>query len=147
MRLANQIAAVLFLLLGAFMLERALVYQVFIEKIATGPGFMPMLTGGGIVLLALLLLTDSTRNQPKQLPSGFVPDRAVLYQLGGVIGALTAAIAAMNYAGFRVTIFLFVASVMYVLGRHSLLLILTIALAVSVGIHWVFVNKLMVPLP
>lgn len=128
-------------------MERALVYQVFIEKIGTGPGFMPMLTGSGIVLLALLLLTDSTRYQPKQLPSGFVPDRAVLYQLGGVIGALAAAIAAMNYLGFRVTMFLFVALVMSALGRHGLWLTLAVALAVSVGIHWVFVNKLMVPLP
>lgn len=147
MRLAHQIAAAIFLLLGAFMVERALVYQVFVEKIGTGPGFMPMLTGGGIVLLALLLLLDSTRHQPRQLPAGFVPDRTGWYRLGGVVGTLTAAIGAMNFLGFRLTMFLFVALVMSLLGRHGLWLTLAVALGVSLGVHWAFENKLAVPLP
>jgi hypothetical protein len=146
-RALDQVAAILFLLLGGFMVERAFVYKVFIEKIGTGPGFMPMLTGIGIMILAVLLFVETSRHQPRQLRPGFLPDGAAWRQIGGVIAALTGAIAGMNFLGFRVAIFLFVIVVMSLVGRHRLLVRLTVALCVSLTVHWAFVNKLTVPLP
>ncbi len=146
MRSLNQLAALLFLLLGLFMVERAFVYKVFIEKIGTGPGFMPMLTGLGIVLLAVLLLLES-RGEPRALRAGFLPDRAGWRRIGGVVGALTGAIAGMNVLGFRAAIFLFVVVVMSLVGTHRLPVRLAVALCVSIAVHWAFVNKLTVPLP
>lgn len=146
MRALNQLAALLFLLLGAFMVQRAFVYKVFIEQIGTGPGFMPMLTGIGILILAVLLFLES-RIEPRGLRPGFLPDGAGWRRIGGVVAALAAAIAGMNVLGFRVAIFLFVVVVMSLVGTHRLLVRLAVGLCVSVAVHWAFVNKLTVPLP
>ncbi len=147
MRRGEQIAALCFLAVGLYMMRQALVYGLFVPKIGMGPGFMPMLTGAALVLLAGALLVSATRAQPAPLPPGFLPDRAGAFRLATVVGALVAVIAGMDYLGFRVTIFLFVTLLVSALGKQRLVLTLAVALAASVGAYWGFVTQLKVPLP
>ena len=129
------------------MVRQAFVYRLFIPKIGMGPGFMPLLTGAGIMLLAISLCITSTRARPAQLPAGFIPDRAGVLRLTAVVGALMGVIAGMDYLGFRLTTFLFVTFLVSVLHKQRLVLTLIVALAVSAGAYWAFVTELKVPLP
>jgi putative tricarboxylic transport membrane protein len=147
LRLGNQIIAILFILLGLFFLTQSPQYQLFTLDAGAGPGLLPMLTGGAIVLAAIGLLVVSQSTEPVALEPDLVPHGWGLVRLLGIIAALAMVVVLMSDLGYRITMFLFLVATIRLLGRFNPLLILAVALAGSFGLYWVFNDKLLVILP
>jgi putative tricarboxylic transport membrane protein len=77
-----------------------------------GPGFLPFFAGLGLVLLALIQLIsrlwDGDREERKDQPLSFFPERGSWKRLAMVMGSLVFYVLALEYLGFLVTTFLFV---------------------------------------
>jgi hypothetical protein len=113
-----------------------------------GAGFFPFwlsvigiaLTGAILVqLLRGSLLADET--------TSLLPGRGPALQAAGVLIALTAAAAALEPLGFRLTMLPFVAILLIVLGARSPIAITLCAAGGSFGVFHVFYYWLKVPLP
>ena len=145
MRRGRQIASVC--LLGIFLaaLVTSLDYSLS-DALGPGPGFFPFwlsLIGGA---LALGLLIQTTRDRATA-GVGILPGKQAALQAGGVLVALVAAAALLEPLGFRLTMLLFIAGLLVVLGARSPTAIAGMALAGSFGVFHVFFYWLKVPLP
>lgn len=147
MRLGNQIIAGVFLLLGLMFVQQAPQYRLFTPDTGAGPGLTPLLTGAAMALTAVVLMVVAQRTEAPALEPGIIPERDGMIRLAGVLAALVAVVALMGTLGYRITMFLFLAFTIRLLGRFNPLLIMAIALAGSVGLYWLFNDRLMVVLP
>jgi putative tricarboxylic transport membrane protein len=119
------------------------------DRLGPGPGFFPFwIALIGLVLAVGLLIT--TFAEPRQAADG---DVAVLPQGPGsarwfaIVLLLAAAAAAMDFAGFRITMFLFIAALVIALGERKWWAIASFAAIGSFGIYYVFTTWLDVLLP
>jgi putative tricarboxylic transport membrane protein len=116
-----------------------------IDALGPGPGFFPFwlsLIGLG---LTIVILIESVRNKAD---SGLdLPDRQAAIQGSAVLFALAAATVLFEPLGFRLTMLVFIAGLLFVLGARSPSAILITAAAGSFGVYHVFLHWLKVPLP
>jgi hypothetical protein len=106
-----------------------------------------MLTGAAIVAGAVALFFVSRSTEQEALEVDLVPRGRGLIRLLGVVGALLGVVLLMGDLGYRITMFVFLASTIRLLGRFNPLLIIAIASAGSFGLYWLFNDKLLVILP
>jgi putative tricarboxylic transport membrane protein len=134
--------AVVFFLVGAFICFEALQVPVGTVRMP-GAGFFPLLLGLMLGVLSIVLLGmsltslagQSTRIWPEQ------PD--VLY----LVASIVAAVWLFERAGFLLTMALFLAVAMRVLGTASWVTVVTLALVGSITSYLVFGRVLMIALP
>ncbi len=129
------------------MVSQAPGYGLMTPDAGAGPGMLPLLTGLGLVASAIIIILVSSASEPLELPPDVVPDRAGMLRLIGVVGAFALVILVIEQIGYRLTMFLFLVSTMVMLGRRDWPIILGVALVGSLGVYWVFTDKLLVLLP
>ena len=116
------------------------------DALGPGPGFFPFWLSLLGAALTVAILVETARSH--DIATGSVlPSRQAAWQAGGVLIALAAAAALLEPLGFRLTMLLFIAGLLFALGARSPSAILLSALAGSFGVFHVFFYWLKVPLP
>jgi putative tricarboxylic transport membrane protein len=134
--------ALVFLLLAAFICFEAL--QVpFGGLRMPGAGFFPLLLGVTLGVFSLMLLGASLLTPGAGSPD-VRPERPEVFYL---VGSIFAAVVLFELAGFLLTMVLFVAVVMKVLGKMSWVTAVMLAVVGSVIAYVVFSRVLLIALP
>ena len=147
MRRGWQVACVMLMGVFAAALVVSLEYSLF-DSLGPGAGFFPFWLSliGGVLTLAILVQTTRSP-EPADADTKILPDRPAALQAGSVLVALTLAAALFEPLGFRLTMLLFIPSLLLVLGVRAPVAVLLCALAGSFGVFHVFFYWLKVPLP
>jgi putative tricarboxylic transport membrane protein len=143
-RRGRQVACVC--LLGIFLaaLLTSLDYSLT-DALGPGPGFFPFwLSAIGGTLTAGILVQEA--REPDTAAFDW-PDRPAALKAGAVLVALVAAAALIEPLGYRPTMLIFIAGLLWALGARSPVAIMLTALAGSFGVFHVFYYWLKVPLP
>ena len=134
-------------LAGSFLaaLVTSLGYSL-IDALGPGPGFFPFWLSviGGALTVAILI--ENVRGRDAATVD-ILPTRQAVVQGGAVLVALAAAAALFEPLGFRLTMLIFIAGLLWVLGARSPSAIALTAVAGSFGVFHVFLYWLKVPLP
>ena len=146
MKRINQIAALLFLALGLYMLNESRHLKVY-TSLGPGAGFLPFWVGIALTLLALVWLVEVSVRRQDPRPADFVPDRAGRVRIISILGALVLCALLMDRLGFSLSMLGFLGFLLLALGRQNLGLTLIIAVAGSFGVNYVFATWLGVYLP
>jgi putative tricarboxylic transport membrane protein len=107
-----------------------------------GPGFVPLLLGGVLALLGLLLVIQHARGRAASEQA--VPGWA---QAAGVLGLLALYVAALAHLGYAPATVAFVAVSMWRCGARSPLLVIGTAVGFTLAVWVVFTVLFAVPLP
>jgi putative tricarboxylic transport membrane protein len=134
-------------LLGIFVaaLVTSLDYSL-VDALGPGPGFFPFWLSliGAALTVAVSIQTARSRDLATL---SILPNRQAALRAGAVLVALMLAAALLEPLGFRLTMLVFIAGLLLVLGARSPSAILLTALAGSFGVFHVFFYWLKVPLP
>jgi putative tricarboxylic transport membrane protein len=118
------------------------------DALGPGPGFFPFWLSLIGIALTVAILTQIARGQdPADATVKVPPDRQTASQAGLVLVALIVGAALLEPLGFRLTMLLFIASLLFALGARSAVAISLTALAGSFGVFHAFYYWLKVPLP
>ena len=145
MRHGRLLACVCMLGIFAAALVTSLDYSLS-DALGPGPGFFPFWLSLLGAALTVALLVEIARSHDVATAS-ILPSQQAAWQAGGVLIALAAAAALLEPLGFRLTMLLFIAGLLFALGARSPSAILFTALAGSFGVFHVFYYWLKVPLP
>lgn len=145
MRHGRLLACVCMLGIFAAALVTSLSYSLS-DALGPGPGFFPFWLSLLGAALTVALLVEIARSHDVATAS-ILPSQQAAWQAGGVLIALAAAAALLEPLGFRLTMLLFIAGLLFALGARSPSAILLTALAGSFGVFHVFFYWLKVPLP
>ena len=145
MRRGRLVACVCLLGIFAAALVTSLDYSLT-DALGPGPGFFPFWLSLIGATLTVALLIQSARSRDATAAT-ILPSRKAALQAGAVLGALVVAAALLEPLGFRLTMLLFIAGLLLVLGARSPSAILLTAVAGSFGVFHVFFYWLKVPLP
>ena len=145
MRHGRLLACVCMLGIFAAALVTSLSYSLS-DALGPGPGFFPFWLSLLGAALTVALLVETARSHDVATAS-ILPTQQAAWQAGGVLIALAAAAALLEPLGFRLTMLLFIAGLLFALGARSPSAILLTALAGSFGVFHVFFYWLKVPLP
>lgn len=145
MKRVDLVVAILFFLLGAWVLWQATMLPTF-SVFGPGPEFMPNVAGGLMVGISAMLFANSWRNPP-QLPADFVPDRTGLFRIAVMIVAIFLYTALLEAVGYLVLTFSYATLMLFALARYRWYVNLGLALAITVAFYYVFVTVLQVPVP
>jgi len=107
---------------------------------------LPLLAGLGMVAASIAIFINSS-GEPADMAPEAIPERSGMVRMAAVVLALIAVILVMERLGYIITMFVFLTSTMWLLGRRDLLLVVTVALGGSLGVYWIFTQKLSVALP
>ena len=134
-------------LLGIFLaaLVTSLDYSLT-DALGPGPGFFPFWLSLIGAALTLAILIQDVRSSDVSAES-LLPDRQAMLRGAGVLIALALAAALLEPLGFRLTMLLFIAALLLMLGARSPTAIALTAAAGSFGVFHVFYYWLKVPLP
>jgi len=146
MRRPHQIAGLVLLLLGLFVISEALGLRYY-TRLGPGPGFFPLWLGGLLSALALVMILRATFATPEPIAPGFFTDRRGYLRIGAIVLCLVVAAAFLKPLGFSLTLSLILLFLLRVLGRTAWLPAIVAALLGGFGVHHVFVHWLGVPLP
>jgi putative tricarboxylic transport membrane protein len=144
-RRGRLVACVCLLGIFAAALITSLDYSLM-DALGPGPGFFPFWLSvlGTALTVAILIETARSRDGGS---GSILPSGQAAWQVGGVLIALGAAAALLEPLGFRLTMLLFIAGLLFALGARSPFAIVLTALAGSFGVFHVFFYWLKVPLP
>jgi putative tricarboxylic transport membrane protein len=117
------------------------------DTLGPGPGFFPFWLGVLGAVLALALLVQLHLNRVELGAAALEFDRAGVRSVIKVVAALAAGSALLEIVGFRVSMLLLLAYLLFVLGVRSRLAIAVFAVIGSFGVFHVFFQLLRVPLP
>ena len=145
MRSADRVTAVLLLAFSVAFVAGALKYYSWWGSGGPGSAFLPFWLGLVMALLALMMLFKSIRQaHPGE---SWLPRGEGLRDMMVVLGATIAFIALLKVTGMVIGTALYLAALIWYLGRHPWWMTLGIALAAA-GFNWlVFVHWLRVPMP
>ena len=146
MQRVHQIAALLFMGGSALVVWEALNLEYY-SKLGPGAGFFPFWLGLLFGALSLVWLVQVSRDSGKPKEETFLPREGGTGRILSILAALAILGGLMNLLGFQLTMFLFLAFLLTVLGRQRIAMTLIVALSCSVGVYHVFVRYLDVPLP
>ncbi len=107
---------------------------------------LPLLAGLGLMAASTIIFFSSS-GEPVDLAPESIPERSGIVRMVAVVLGLVAVILVMERLGYIITMFVFLVSTMWLLGRRDLLLVVTVALGGSLGVYWIFTEKLSVALP
>jgi putative tricarboxylic transport membrane protein len=116
------------------------------DALGPGPGFFPFWLSVIGAALIVVILVETFRDR-EIVADGIVPPRDAALQAASVLVALCAAALLIEPLGYRLTMLVFIAGLLFVLGARSLPAIGLTAIAGSFGVFYVFYHWLKVPLP
>ncbi len=131
---------------SAFVVWEAWNLQYY-SKLGPGAGFFPFWLGTTLGVLSFVWLIQVSRGSGKPKNGAFLPQEGGTGRIVSILASLVVLGALMNLIGFQLTMFLFMVFLLMFLGRQKLVMTLVVALSCSVGVHYVFVRYLDVPLP
>ena len=117
------------------------------DALGPGPGFFPFWLGVLGVVLTLVLLMQLRLRRPQAAEDEISFERGGIRNVILVLAGLAAASAALEPAGFRLTVLSLLIYLLVVLGVRRWLAIALFAAAGSFGVYYVFYDLLKVPLP
>lgn len=117
-----------------------------LDELGPGPGFFPIWLAGLGAVLGVLLIIETARGAP-DTGERLMPAPDALFRIVAIIVVLTAAAAAFETLGWRVTALGMTLLLLPALGARSPLFIIPFSLAASFGVFHVFYHWLKVPLP
>lgn len=145
-RRGNQIAAICFIFLGIFIIWESRILKYY-TSLGPGAGFLPFWVGVALAFLSCVWLAQVSFKPGGGLSEDFLPNRAGGIQVLLILTALVLCVVFLSLMGFSLTMFGFLLFLLLILGRQNLLLTIVIALAGSLGVHYVFEYWLGVSLP
>ena len=142
MRLANLIGGVFVLILGlavVFFSSQLTYYSEF----GPGPGFLPLWVGIIISACGIYVVIDLLRKQGGK--EEFFKPRA---RLGlQIFIAILITFLLLPLLGFAIGLALFIGVTMRMMGKHRWALCGLTAIITAIGIHFIFISWLTIPLP
>ena len=146
MKRPYQIAAVICILFAAFVAYESIRLK-FYTSMGPGPGFFPFWLSILFGVLAVVMFCQATFGPSNPLPADFFATRTGYLRIGAILVSLIGTVGLLNPLGYCLTSLAFYLFLLKVLGRHSLIVSVLIALVGSFGVYHVFANMLMIPLP
>jgi putative tricarboxylic transport membrane protein len=144
-RSADRITAVLLLALSVAFTAGALKYYSWWGPGGPGSAFVPFWLGLVMAVLALMMLLRSLKE--KDPGAAWFPRGEGLRDMLVVLGATVLFVALLRVTGMVLGTALYLAGLIWYLGRHRWWVTLTIALAAAGFNYLVFVHWLRVPFP
>ena len=142
-----QIAAAVFFLGAGSVAAYAWLNLQYYTRLGPGPGFFPFWLAVLTALLSVRMFYVATFKEREPLPADFFPSRTGWLRIAAIVSSLAAAGVAMEPLGFRLTMFVFLAFLLWVLARRGVLLTAAIAVAGSFGVYELFVRGFKIVLP
>ena len=129
----------------------AVVYEslqlTYYTKLGPGPGYFPFWVAVIVGVLGAAMVFTATVRETQARPADFLPSRAETVKLLAVVAMLLWTVVTLKPLGFRISIFVFFAVLLPVLGYRQPAKVVAIALAGSAGVFYIFNSLLGVPLP
>ena len=145
MRSADRVTAVFLFALSAAFAAGALKYYSWWGSGGPGSAFLPFWLGLVMALLALMMLVRSLKE--KDPGAAWLPRGEGLRDMLVVLGATVLFVALLKTIGMVLGTALYLAGLVWYLGRHRWWVTLAVAVAAA-GFNWlVFVHWLRVPFP
>ena len=142
-----QIASVVFLLLGLFVVYQSAQLRFF-SRLGPGPGFFGVWLGGLMAVLAVVLFLQNTLPRWRtDEPLELLPPAEVRPRLLATIASLAIVVVVLPFLGFRLTILGLSLFLLAFVGRQSWPVSVAVSLAASIGVYYIFTNLLGVVLP
>lgn len=146
MRQADMIGGLLAVFLGGLAVHQSSQMEYW-SSFGPGPGFIPLWSGVLIAIGGLLLTFQAWKRAKDKAPEKDPQQRYRLIQVA-VVAALTMVLAvAVDFVGFSLPTFVFLAFLTGWLGDHKLVTTLTVSAGLTATFHFVFGYFLEVPLP
>lgn len=146
MKRPYQVTSVVVMCMAAFLANESLELRYY-TPLGPGPGFFPLWLSILLTILAVAMFWQATFGKPEAMPADFYPDRKGYLRIGAVLAALAGVIVLIEPLGFRLVMLGFYLFLLAVLGRQRPVVTGIVALAGSLGVYYVFVHWLAVPLP
>jgi putative tricarboxylic transport membrane protein len=146
MRQAERIVATLCVVLGGCIVWQAWGME-YLTSIGPGPGFFPWWLGLLLTGLSVAWLVSTVWRSTAETDRRFLPEWRAARRILLVMGAIVGVGLAMEYVGFQLAMFAFVAFVLTALGWRGWGLTAIISLAMSFGVYHTFTRWLDVNLP
>lgn len=142
-----QMASLFFVFLSVFVLIHALSYP-YKDRLGPGPGFFPFWISliTGVLSLALFLQTTFAKPEGAEKRT-FFPDKEGGWRIALILVFLVLAVFLLNPLGFRITLFVFLLLLPFLLGVRNWVAVPILAAAGSFGVFHVFYHWLKLPLP
>ncbi len=141
-----QITSLVLLAVSLFVAWQSLKLRYY-TPLGPGPGFFPLWLSLLLALLAAMMFRRATRGRPETMPDDFFADRRGYLRIGAVLTALVGVIVLLERLGFCLVMLGFYVFLLTFLGRQRPVVTAVIALVGSLGVYYVFVHWLAVPLP
>ena len=146
MQKAERVVATLCVLLGLGIVWQASGME-YLTSIGPGPGFFPWWLGLLLTGLSVAWLASAVWRSNKGKEHHFFPERQGLRRILLVMGAIIAVGLAMEFVGFQIAMFAFVAFVLTALGWRRWGLTVILSGVLSFGAYHTFTRWLDVNLP
>ncbi len=146
MRRAEQVVATLCVMLGVAIVWQARQME-YLTPLGPGPGFFPLWLGLILIGLSGAWLFSVVWRSPAEGSRRFFPAWPGLRRILLVLGAIVGVGIAMEFIGFQLAMFAFVAFVLVALGRRGWCLTAVLAGVMSFGVYHTFTRWLDVTLP
>lgn len=132
-----------FLAFSGTLFWQALSYDYY-SKIGPGPGLLPMWLSGTLILLSVAYMIDSVRNDPINIKS-MLPHGKGLRKVLALFAALALFLAMVKFSGYVIAscVMLFILFAF----EYKWYWAVSISLAVTLVVFYVFKSLLNVPLP
>ena len=131
----------------AIAVVRASLELTYYTKLGPGPGYFPVWVAAIVGLLGAAMTWTASIRGVQPLQPDFLPSRSAAIRLAAVLVMLVWTIVTMKTLGFRVSMLVFFAVLLPVLGYRQPVKVLAVALAGSFGVFYLFDTLLRVPLP
>jgi hypothetical protein len=145
MSLVDRISWSALLLFGIFVIYESLQINYYGSDFGPGPGFFSFWLGVLVIGLSIVEI-GRTVGKHVPLPADFFPDRAALARIGSLLGAMIGVVLCLDRLGYSLTMLVFCAFLLRVLGRQPWWLTVVLTLVGSFGTAYVF-RLLQVMLP
>lgn len=142
MRLANLIGGVFVLILGLAVVFFSL-QLTYYSEFGPGPGFLPLWVGIIISACAIYVVIDLLRKQG---------GREVFFKLRTRLGlqifiTIIITFLLLPLLGFAIGLAFFIGVTMRMMGKHRWVPCALTAIITAIGIHFIFISWLTIPLP
>ena len=144
MRRSEIVGAIVSIIVGLFIVVQAAQLEYWMSM-GPGPGFVPLWAGIAIALSGIFLLIQTLRSPrgAKKPPNG--QNRSGMVWMAAAMTVLAAL--GMNFIGFSLTSFIFIAVLIGMSGSHRMTTTIGVAAVVTIVFLLVFRWGLQVPLP
>ncbi len=135
MKRVNQAAALSFVAFGGLILWESSKLRYY-STLGPGPGFFPLWLGGVLAFLGVLWLVQVSAGPAEAVPDGFWPKRRGALRVLAVVLSLVFMTFSMDPLGFRISMFLVLAFLLYALGRQNVLVTAVVSFLGSFGFYY-----------